>query len=67
MWMIRHEKSEFWRREFSIMQKTIYGELEQCWQKGFNVNSQWAKDENLVFKPAPLPWQQHTLAKCENK
>ena len=29
MQMIYHEKSEFWRREFSIIQKTIYGELQQ--------------------------------------
>ena len=26
-WMIYHEKSEFWYREFLILQKTIYGEL----------------------------------------
>ena len=45
------KKSEFWHtcREFLIIQKTIYGKLwnrlpvcqisiEQCWQKGFNVN-----------------------------
>ena len=25
-WMIYHEKSEFWQREFLILQKTIYGE-----------------------------------------
>ena len=25
--MIYHEKSEFWYREFLILQKTIYGEL----------------------------------------
>ena len=47
--MIYHEKSEFWHREFLIIQETINGELqkiayvkillEQCWQKGFNVNS----------------------------
>ena len=48
-WMIDHEKSEFWLREFVIIQKTIYAELQklpmsifwlkQCWQKGFSVNS----------------------------
>ena len=49
-WMIYHEKSEFWHREILILPKTIYGELpkcqkivkillEQCWQKGFHVNS----------------------------
>ena len=26
-WMIYHEKSEFWRREFLILQKTIYSKL----------------------------------------
>ena len=56
-WMIYREKSEFWYREFLIPQKIIYGELriifiayvkillEQCWQKGFQVNLYWAKDE----------------------
>ena len=52
-WMIYHEKSEFWHREFLIVQKTIYGELlkspmsklEQCWQKGCHVNSLWANDD----------------------
>ena len=28
-WMIYHEKSEFWHREFLILQKTIYGELRK--------------------------------------
>ena len=47
--MIYHEKSEFWHREFLIIQETINRRiteiayvkilLEQCWQKGFNVNS----------------------------
>ena len=53
--MIYHEKSEFWHREFLIIQKTIYDELPKiayvkmllrpAWQKGFNVNSSWANDE----------------------
>ena len=29
MWMIYHEKSEFWHREFLLIQKTIYGELQK--------------------------------------
>ena len=29
MWMIYHEKAEFWHREFLILQKTIYGELRK--------------------------------------
>ena len=28
-WMICHEKSEFWQRQFLIIQKTIYGELQK--------------------------------------
>ena len=28
-WMIYHEKSEFWHREFLIIQETIYGELRK--------------------------------------
>ena len=28
-WMIYHEESEFWHREFLILQKTIYGELRK--------------------------------------
>ena len=28
-WMIYHEKSEFWHREFLILQKTIYGKLQK--------------------------------------
>ena len=28
-WMIYHEKSEFWRREFLLLQKTIYDELRK--------------------------------------
>ena len=46
MWMIYHEKFEFWHREFLKIQETINGEIayvkilsEQCRQKGFNVNS----------------------------
>ena len=50
MWMIYHEKSEFWHREFNITENVLWWitkiaymyvkiALEQCWQKGFNVNS----------------------------
>ena len=58
MWMTYHKQSEFWHtcREFLIIQKTIYSEttkmayvkilLEHCWQKGFNVNSYWAKSQS---------------------
>ena len=28
-WMIYHEKSQFWHREFLIIQKTTYGELRK--------------------------------------
>ena len=48
MWITYNENAEFWDGEFLILQKMIYGEskiayvkifLEQCWQKGFHVNS----------------------------
>ena len=58
-WMIYLEKSEFWHSEFLILQKTIYKQitkiayvkilLEQCLQKGFHVNSQWANDEENLM------------------
>jgi len=43
-WMIYQEKSEFWHKEILTLHKTIHGGnvkilLEQCWQKGFHVNS----------------------------
>ena len=51
-WMIYHKKTEFWHREFLIIQNMRENDLrritkivcvkillEQCWQKGFNVNS----------------------------
>ena len=28
-WMIYHEKSEFWQREFLILQKTMYDEVRK--------------------------------------
>ena len=50
MWMIYHEKSEFFntteddlRRITKIACVKIL--LEQCWQKGFHVNSWSANDE----------------------
>ena len=38
-WMIYHEKSEFWHREFLILQKTIYGELRKSPMSKFYENS----------------------------
>ena len=56
MWMIYHEKSEFWHREFLIIQEAINGELRKSPMSKFyknsvdkrdsNVNSKCAKDEN---------------------
>ena len=37
--MIYHEKSEFWRREFLIIQKTINGELRKSPTSKFYLNS----------------------------
>ena len=39
MWMPYHEKSEFWHREFLIIQKTIYGELQKSPLSKFYWNS----------------------------
>ena len=48
MWKIYHKKSEFWHRvyfnntenDLQQITKMAYAKilLEQCWQKGFNVN-----------------------------
>ena len=37
--MTYHEKSEFWHREFLILQKTIYGELRKSPISKFYFNS----------------------------
>ena len=39
MWMIYHEKSEFWHKEFSVLQKTIYGKLQKLPVSKFYKNS----------------------------
>ena len=38
-WMIYHEKSEFWQREFLIIQETINGELLKSPMSKFYWNS----------------------------
>ena len=38
-WMIYHEKSEFWFREFLIIQETINGELRKSPMSKFYSNS----------------------------
>ena len=39
MWMICHEKSEFWHREFLILKKTTYSELWKLRMSKFYENS----------------------------
>ena len=39
MWMIYHEKSEFWHREILIIQETINGELRKSAMSKFYYNS----------------------------
>ena len=70
-WMIYHEKSEFWHREFLILQKTIYRELRKSPMSKFYENSVDRRDFMSIcsgqtkqkpffkpcFEPAPLPWQ----------
>ena len=38
-WMIYHQKSEFWHREFLIITKTINGELRKSFMSKFYCNS----------------------------
>ena len=53
--MIYHEKSEFFTntehglRQIRRIRKIAYVQIliEQCWQKGYNVNSQWVNDKTI--------------------
>ena len=61
-WLIYHEKSEFWHGEFSILEKTIYGELQKSPCQNlirtvltegiscqFVVGEQWTKSYDWIF------------------
>ena len=47
-WMIYHEKSEFWHREFLIIQETINGELRKSPMSKFYENSVDKRDLMLT-------------------